>query len=378
MTHKKILILYAASGGGHYVPAKELKEALHLEKPTWEVELKNPYDEALFVNDWGKKLTGISTEQLYNRIILQWHWHIVMPLTFKWLMLMKNAQSKKNTISLIPFFKKENPSLVISCLPFINHEIAMAIKLSQVNCPLIIYPTDFDEFHPDSWFTVPDAFYLCSTHALYRKAELINPERSHVLPGVILRPGFEIKSVEEKSAHKTKLGLPENKPAILIQFGTYPSRYTFHLTKALAENDHYSIIAAAGHNNKLYQKLKRYFNNNASIHLLSYVEDISPYVKAADIMIGKPGANSVAESVCALTPIIFFSPNGFMTQEKHIAEWCFKNQVAVRCKTIEEILKTLNKKTPHLRDWQNTCKNLMSSGLAEAVKSIINNKGELT
>ena len=53
--------------------------------------------------------------------------------------------------------------------------------------------------------------------------------------------------------------MPENKPAILIQFGTYPSRYTFHLTKALAENDHYSIIAAAGHNNKLYQKLKRYF-----------------------------------------------------------------------------------------------------------------------
>ena len=373
---KKILILYAAYGGGHLSAAKSLKN--YIDNNYTDIET-TMIDCIKYINKALDKVTTGAYKQMAKKA--PWVWKKVYFNSEKGLLgKFSNGTNKLMAKKLFHLFEEHNPDLVISTHPFATQMTSYLKKKQKINCTLATVLTDFAPH--DQWLvgnTYGNYFFVSHDGM---KNSLINdfniPSEKIFTTGIPLSEKF-LENFNKQEIYDF-FELDPSKKTILFfgggEFGLGKSK-TVEILKSLTNYLHeYQIIAISGRNQKMndaFKDIANELNNPNGLKIFDFIDKVPEAMKISNLVITKPGGLTVTESLASNLPILIINP--IPGQEEQNAEFLVQANVATWLKksdnTSEVIENLLNspdklitmaentKKLAHLDSTKNICQILL-------------------
>ena len=146
----------------------------------------------------------------------------------------------------------------------------------------------------------------------------------------------------DKKDYKKKLKFDVNKKYVLILTGSMGFGNVTDMIKKLHEEMKQAyFVVSCGHNEELFNTLKKQYKNTKNIVILPFTDKISNYMKASDIILSKPGGLTTTEIATLRKPFIHTMP--IPGCENYNANFFDKRKMAIKCNTIEEVVKNTKK-----------------------------------
>ena len=301
----KILILHASAGHGHASAARAVENALLAANPETKVSVHDALD--FMPSFWGKfyrdiyffliKYTPWLWALLYNGhdfVVLS---YLLYPLR----RLFNFAVSRR----LVDYVLAEKPDSVI-CTHFMPNEVVAYLKkTNQFHGQLVTVITDLmphyfwlsrfvDYFVSGSAETTQDLLKRC-----------INAER-------IIESGIPVDPVCERvdcATLKQKLQLdPARFTLLLTNGGAGIGAVEEMCAELVALSDQLQLVVVTGTNRALQEKLNLQFAGNMQIRICGFVDNMPEWIAASDLVIGKSGGLTVAETMAIGKPMILLRP----------------------------------------------------------------------
>lgn len=341
---KKILILYAAYGGGHLSAAKSIKECIDNNYKDVDAEL---IDYMKYIN---KAIEKISTEA-YKEMAKKapWAWGKVYSHSQKGAFAKLSSKTfNLMSLKLHGLLEEKNPDLIISTHPFSNQMCAYLKKKGKLDSKLATILTDYAAH--DQWLVGSEYIDYFFVAHMGMKEELIlkgiEPEKIYA-KGIPLSNRFLFHYNKEKILKN--FGLVPGKKTVLFfaggEFGLGKNK-TYEILESFVHSfDNIQIIAIAGKNVKMkqnFEDLVKEFDKEAEVKILEFTDKVPELMSASDLVVTKPGGLTTTESLASGLPIIVINP--IPGQEEENAEFLEKNKVAIWIKkddNTEEIISDL-------------------------------------
>lgn len=111
---------------------------------------------------------------------------------------------------------------------------------------------------------------------------------------------------ESKAAARAALGLPADKPVMLIMSGGVGCGNILELCDTLerCSSGDYLACVLTGHNASLKQSIDERFASAGRIKTVSFTKQVNLYMNAADVMLSKPGGLTSTEAAVANVPLV--------------------------------------------------------------------------
>eukprot|EP00737_Agarophyton_chilense_P002631 gb/GEZJ01003010.1/.p1 GENE.gb/GEZJ01003010.1/~~gb/GEZJ01003010.1/.p1 ORF type:complete len:485 (-),score=66.83 gb/GEZJ01003010.1/:589-1896(-) len=212
------------------------------------------------------------------------------------------------------YFESVNPDLIISVHPLVN-----TLSLSALTSirratraptpPFVTVVTDLGGAHP-TWFDArSDMVYVPSEPLRHAAIEALVPEDRIRLFGLPIRPAFWQES-RSTSQLRIDLGMALNIPAVLLVGGGdgIGGLHSIAIAMAarIAENCGSSaaqLVVVCGKNKSLLKRLKA-TSWPIPVILKGFVNNMSEWMSACDILCSKAGPGTIAEAWIRGLPII--------------------------------------------------------------------------
>lgn len=297
---KKVLILYANTGGGHLSLAKSLQKSLKDHFPNqYSITLANVLPKSY---DLAYEQFGTNFKSLWGKLFYISNNDLSAKLTHSANRLLVQSKIHKQIL-------KNKPDLIVSNNPFITSEIYHALKKAGLHSKIAIHFADPFFLHK-TWLTFKNAdLYLSPTKEA--TAIAINnaiPENKIATVGWTVRQDFLQKPPSVNLVHK-RLGLNMSKFTILIggagQGGgkIFPTAKSFLKSKIIREKS--QILVVAGNNKRLFGKLQKLANEHTGVVFpFPFVKNMAELMTASDIVVGKAGPNYLFESIFMEKPFL--------------------------------------------------------------------------
>ena len=340
---KKIMISYAAYGGGHLSAAKNLKEYIEKKYPEYEVYL---FDCMKYVNRVIDKVCGTTYSQITKNIPWFWgkiYYHTQDPIFERILSLSNKVLAYK----LGKLLKKINPDIIISTHFFVGHMCSILKKKGKITSKLATVITDFGEDPYNEWITGHEYIdYIFVAHGDI-KNRLI---QKGVASNKIYDTGIPISCKFLENYNKTEtlneLQLSDTQKTILFfgggELGLGKSK-TLEVFEVLAQKfPDIQIITIAGRNDTLknnFDKIVIENNRTSNIRVLGFTDKVAEFMQASDLVITKPGGLTSTEALVSNLPILAINP--IPGQEEENAEFLEENGAAIWLKKTDDIYFTL-------------------------------------
>ena len=325
---KKILIFYAAYGGGHFSAAKSIKKYLD---NNYDVET-NIVDCIEYINKVLNKITTGAYKEMARKTPNLWG--MVYSHSQKGILGHVSTRTNKvMAIKLKNLIKEEGPDLVISTHPFSSQMVSYLRRKEKINCKLVTVLTDFAPH--DQWLIgheYTDAFCVSNNNMKkYLENYGVEPSKIHVT-GIPLSDRFFEKF--DKNEVCKEFDLEPSKPVILFfgggEFGLGKDR-TLQILEALIHNLPTSqIVAISGKNPKMnsgFKDLVNKANAEARVKVFDYTNKVPELMSISTIVVTKPGGLTTSESLASNLPILVINP--IPGQEEENAEFLEAHNVAV-------------------------------------------------
>lgn len=340
---KKILILYAAYGGGHLSAAKSLKE--YIDKNFDNVET-NLVDCIKYINKSLDKITTGAYKEMAKKA--PWAWKQVYYHSEKGaLSHISSTTNKVIARKLYSLFEEYSPDLVISTHPFGTQMTSYLKKKNKINCKLATILTDFAPH--DQWL-VGNEFcdYFFVSHNQMKKALIENfkiNESKVFVTGIPLSSKFT-KKFDNVEIYKI-FNLNPSKKTILFfgggEFGLGKNK-TVEILKILTNHlDNYQIIAISGKNPKMnlaFTEIKNSLNSPDGLQIYDFINTVPEAMHISDLVITKPGGLTISESLASSIPILIINP--IPGQEEENAEFLEQSGVAIWLRQIDDTNTVIN------------------------------------
>jgi len=317
---KKILILTAKIGSGHFTPALAVKSA---------IEKFHPGEYKVDVVDFAYESGAILTDKFLKS---SWNGALTFPfltkLVFNALNLAYPVISSKSLSRTIfrswllkgsRYIKEYNPDIVFST-HFLCSSIACSTRSREnINYNVISFMTDPFGGHK-LWADNRVDLILASTKNA--KNYLVNigmkTEKIEIIPYPLKQEFFM------KMAEKTK----ENKLTILVSYGGQGIGKSYKIIRDICKmNLDINIIVIAGNNIRLQKKLENLRNRtdiNKNLMIEGYVDNMNSLMQKSDLLISKAGPASVFESIATGCPIVMTHWVGL--NEKYTMKFVVENR----------------------------------------------------
>lgn len=379
-SHPSLLVFTCGGGQGHFSATKAIGQNI---EGKYHILVASTLEETLAANDILKKFSlDFSQERLYN--------HLLKNEKFKWLklvtffgpfILMMQQRKIEHLIRLEVL--KQNPDMLISCMPFMN---AMFLNVAkEFNLPLLILTTDLDT-RP---FTKGMNSATCDlTYPNYRitlsyevpkmrkTLERKVPKDKICITGFPVRPAFNDTIPEsEIEAIKRKCCISPNEKVILIMMGgnagvaieNYARIFAEFKDEDLSAIDQKKIhvICLCGDqknsdDKEMLDRINRLLPKSSRVKIsgLTPTSEIAQLMTVSDVLITKPGGCTTNEALAKKLPLIFHAPFALMDWEVVNMEFCIHFDMGVRFKiqshstslTPHELIKNKTRLLPLLRD----------------------------
>lgn len=336
---KRIKILTCDGGGGHAAATKALESYLG---DKYIIEPVNVFTTILGKMDPINKITaGICTgEDVYNSLLKTGN--AFLASEFKNFGAKRAIASSKKIENLVyDYLVSEQPDAIISVIPLINAPILNAAK--RMNIPFLIVTNDLDTSNYANGFQNIDYDKFGYTLAFPEKRMLDKISKAKIPHNKLTTVGFPIREhfFEEKNVENIKksIGIPLSKKVVMVMMGGGGSVSTLRYARRLSQmNSPLHLIVCAGKNIEMQKKLNNIkLNKNISITILGFTEKISDYMAVSDLLITKPGPNSICEALQMNLPILVDCTKRVLYWEKYNVEFVKNNGFGEQIKHYYEV-----------------------------------------
>ncbi len=329
----KILIFYAAYGGGHLSAARSIKQYIDENYEDVETEL---VDCVKYINKGLDKITTLAYQEMAKKA--PWAWGEIYNHSQKGTMShISNGANKVMALKLNKLFDEYKPDIVISTHPFGSQMTAFLKSKGKTNCILASVMTDFASH--DQWLVGHEYIdYIFVSHDGMKKEIIskgVKASKVHAT-GIPLSNRF-LQHFNRKEI-KSSFDLDINKKTILFfgggEFGLGKDK-TLKILKAFIDNikDEYQIIAISGKNVKMQEKFEALVGDNPNVQVYGYTNEVPELMSISDLVVTKPGGLTITESLASGLPIVVINPipgqeveNAEFLERKGVAVWIRKTE----------------------------------------------------
>lgn len=328
-TQAHVVVFYTVAGGGHVAAATALKEILEA-TGGYRVSLVNPYVDLVPHLDLWRRLTGRTSEDIYNQSIIRDGKTGLYCLTYYGGVLLNFRMVHRDAQRAIAvYLEDQKPDMVISVLPMSNRIIFDAVNEYRNRAPdrahvrKAVLITDWTEYGRHIWFPRgSDYFAICGTEESYRRATSYKALAGCVIrtQGLLLKPSFQGGPPADKAAAKAALGLASDKPVICMLYGAHGGWRMREMGLALKDlKPDAQILFLCGHNRDLAEALER-TEWPFPTRVVGFTRDVPQFLGASDIFVGKPGPGSVSEAV-SFGLYLLLDRTMALPQERPVLKW---------------------------------------------------------
>ena len=350
---KKVMIFYAAYGGGHLSAARSIKENIEINYKNIEVKLVDCME---YVNKVVNKVTTKAYSELAKKAPRTWgkvYWKSQKgPLAH-----FSTTSNKVLSIKLNKLLQDFEPDIIISTHPFGTQMCAYLKKLGKLDAKIATVMTDYAPH--DQWlvFNHYVDFYFVSHDGMKKQLHEKGISNEKIFAtGIPLSNKFLLKY--DKSQILKNFGLSPDRKTVLFfgggEFGLGKTQ-TFKIFKSFVEcPENIQIVAIAGKN----PKMKEHFENLVyelgkydKVKILEYTDKVPELMSISDLVVTKPGGLTTTESLASGLPIVVINP--IPGQEEENATYLEENKVAIWIKkddNVEEILNNLFENTDKIQE----------------------------
>ena len=325
---KKILILYAAYGGGHYSAAKSIKKYLD---DNYEVET-----EIIDCIEYINKVLNIVTTGAYKEMARKVPslWGKVYSNSQKGILGHVSSRTNKvMAIKLKNLIKEKNPDLVVSTHPFSSQMVSYLKRKRKISCKLVTILTDFAPH--EQWLIgheYTEGFFVSNDNMKQSLQTYgIDSSKIHVT-GIPLSERFINKFNEDEIYSEFRLD--KTKPVILFfgggEFGLGKDRPVQILDALINTLPTCQIVAVSGKNSKMnnnFKELVKKTNSQDRVCVLDYTNKVPELMSISTFVVTKPGGLTTSESLVSNLPMLIINP--IPGQEEENAEFLETHNVAV-------------------------------------------------
>ena len=341
---KKVMIFYAAYGGGHLSAARSIKENIETNYTDVEVQLVDCME---YVNKVVNKVTTTAYSEMAKKAPRTWgkvYWDSQKgPLA-----QISTTSNKVLSIKLNKLLQDFQPDIIISTHPFATQMCAYLKKLDKLDAKIATVMTDYAPH--DQWlvFNHYVDYYFVSHEGMKKQLhEKGIPNEKIFATGIPLSNKFLLKY--DKSQILESFGLSPDRKTVLFfgggEFGLGKTQ-TFNIFKSFVEcHENIQIVAIAGKNAKMkesFENLVDELGKHDYVKILEYTDKVPELMSISDLVVTKPGGLTTTESLASGLPIVIINP--IPGQEEENATYLEENKVAIWIKkgdNVEEILNNL-------------------------------------
>jgi processive 1,2-diacylglycerol beta-glucosyltransferase len=328
----KVALIYGSNPSGHHAAAQAVAEFLppRIIEPVM-VDLSEVYpDFGPFVARTYLQLLG-KTPALWDYVYDN-DFVALAASAFREAILPFSSQK------LADLLIKKNIRAAVSTQAFSSLLLTKNRRLARL--PLFSVLTDFcaHTYWPPKGVSAYFAPERASAAALKEKG--VPPERIFV-SGIPVRKEFTATQ-PEKSASRKALGLAPGAFTVLITGG---SRGLGNLEQAaLALKPllgRAQVVVMCGNNRRLCRQAEKAHGGRRGLRFVEFTDSPAPYYNAADLVIGKPGGVTLAETMAMTKPFVIYSP--LPGQEERNTSFLYRHRLAESAATPEELVPLVRK-----------------------------------
>ncbi|HEY9084502.1 MAG TPA: glycosyltransferase [Candidatus Tyrphobacter sp.] len=162
------------------------------------------------------------------------------------------------------------------------------------------------------------------------------PAKKVVATGIPVHPRFA-RSVEPRAQLRLRLGLPLQRPVILLMGGGLGLGPLERMLRAIERLETpAAVVAIAGRNGRVERRLAAIAQGlSLPVRVLGFVENVYDYMHACDALVTKPGGLTVAEALVAKVPMVLSRP--LPGQEERNSRLLVETGCAVRVRRLGEL-----------------------------------------
>jgi UDP-N-acetylglucosamine:LPS N-acetylglucosamine transferase len=336
---RKIHVVFHDGGGGHRNAAIALQTIAAQQGRDWQVELVQ-FQDLTDRLDVLRKLTGMRIQRQYN-IMLQNGWTLGSKYLLRVLQLTIRLFHGPMVRLLEDFWREHPADLLVSVIPHFNREICESWKAVYPGRPFVTLITDLADYPPRFWIEpLKEQYVIAGTERAVEQARAFGHDNSHIFQasGMILRPDFYVQDDVDPIALRKEMGLQPNLPTAIVLFGGHGSKIMLYLTERLnTAGLPLQLILICGRNEELTAKF-RAKKWNMPVHVVGFTKEVHKLMRAADLLIGKPGPGSIAEAMVRKLPVLIECNAWTLPQERYNAEWVTERRVGIVLSSFREIV----------------------------------------
>jgi processive 1,2-diacylglycerol beta-glucosyltransferase len=324
-----IAILSAAAGAGHVSAAEALVAAFARRGLTVRHEevLKhtNPLFRQLYADLY---LEMVNTQPALLGIMYD---ALDKPWSFQKRRL---ALDRMNTGPLKKLLRTETPTIAL-CTHFLPAEILVYLKTKgEIDIPVGVVITDLDA-HALWLYKSIDWYFVAREETKVHLSRLGIPLSTIHVTGIPVHPAFS--QDRPKRDARVALGLDPDLTTILVVaggFGVGPVESIVREVRAVDES--VQVVVVCGKNTKLEERLHALAaNEGAPLRVVGFTREMSEWMAAADLFVGKAGGLSSSEALARGLALVIVNP--IPGQEERNADHFLEEGVAIRCNTLETL-----------------------------------------
>lgn len=300
---KKILLLPASIGSGHYRSAEALKKAILQLDENSDVKIVD------FLECVNPVLRRIATRTYLEMIEIA---PKIYDTAFSWtgdstiLPEFKGLLGRVGDKRLQDLVDEYQPDIIVGIHFFSVASISNLKESQKITPKTVAVNTDF-VVHP-IWAHRNIDLYIVASDVLAEELARHGAPREKIVPAGI-PIDHDIWKYRSKKQSRKKLGLSVDLPTILIMGGGLGMGVVESFKKIRNFPTSIQIICVAGKNKELFEKLQKLSaKSKHPVLLYSYIDFIDVVMSAADLLISKPGGMTISEALALGLPLIIVDP----------------------------------------------------------------------
>lgn len=332
-TKKKIIILYASVGGGHFKAAEGIKNYIVEHYENADVEM---IDALRYTNKFIDKMIINSYVNMARYSPKMWG--DIYKLSEKQYSVanFSNAVQKILSQKLFKLLQEKKPSSIISTHPFITEMVASLKKRQKISTELNVIITDYASHK--FWELKPEyvnRYFVANEEMKYGLIHNKIDSEKIFVTGIPVGPAF-LKTYNKSEIYK-EFDLEEDKKTILLfgggEYGL--SSVKKFLIGILSLEEDVQVIAIAGKNKKTQNMFREIANtSNKKVVILGYTTKVPELMSIADFVVSKPGGLTTTEVLVSNVPFVIINP--IPGQEEENANFLLNSGAAVRIYAAEK------------------------------------------
>lgn len=295
----KALILHTSVGYGIKVTAENIYAQLERSSEFEpRIEDLQKVEGGVFVNSLQKFYLGLLDH-------FSWVWGFLYNsklITLLSLPLRKPIARFKSK-HVLELLREFQPAIVISTQTAATGIVAF-LKSKGLYCGKLV--AVFSDFHLHQFWLYKEVdLYLCNiTDQAQQLRKLGVPEEKIALTGMFLAEKF-FQPIPKEQA-KSDLGLLQSMPVVLLTSGARPRPANKEIfLKLLRSPKSFQIVVACGRNTELKSELEKITApGNHPVKIYGFVDNMEVLMVASDVMVGKTGGPTMAETVVVKLPMV--------------------------------------------------------------------------